>query len=517
MKSHGEASEGNVIESLSSNPNTSTSRALMACESCVKRKVRCDNNYPCSRCAARALVCNPRAFQRKRINASSKDSTATTSRSNNRTDEPHHTSVYSVLVGTPPSSSISSGQRDYNDTNIPVSGMDGYFPQNTRNVQALSMDISEASDRVEIEEVPYSTLCFSQSEPELAAPGYLNSQDLDSYFLMDWSQYPAHLAPMLSEDANGRISASTSHGLTQNNTLSPQPHHDNGMAFNNSAYYDHQEVIVGRDYWNVFKCTPSRPAGACPKSAPVLLQNLGAPSDENDILPTWDGQNIGASPSSTTTTDLPNILECTRDKLLAVGQGFVLKAHEIHSLGEITQDAQLAATRPDRSVGLLNLPSKFCLELFLKSFLRNFNSFYSTFPAGKMDVNDLMMLNNNKTSALLVLLAIAQGAMTEHSCEGLRLSGGLTEVCRISLYDMIERDILLARDQFVLQCALIFCIQALWSGDKWLMDIGAGQKGIYIAVGPCPHPLSSSLLDHCDVDYDHFTVYLLFARLIDVN
>ena len=62
------------------------------------------------------------------------------------------------------------------------------------------------------------------------------------------------------------------------------------------------------------------------------------------------------------------------------------------------------------------------------------------------------------------------------------LTGGLTEACRISLFDLIERNVIMSGDPIVLHSALLFTVQAAWSGDKWQMDIAMGQRGMYFAM-----------------------------------
>jgi hypothetical protein len=68
------------------------------------------------------------------------------------------------------------------------------------------------------------------------------------------------------------------------------------------------------------------------------------------------------------------------------------------------------------------------------------------------------------------------------SMEARWLTGGITEACRISLFDLIEKNIIMAGDPIVLRAALLFTVQAAWSGDKWQMDIAMGQRGMYFSM-----------------------------------
>jgi hypothetical protein len=92
---------------------------------------------------------------------------------------------------------------------------------------------------------------------------------------------------------------------------------------------------------------------------------------------------------------------------------------------------------------------------------------------------------NNQASTLLVLLMIAQGATATPTAEARCLTAGLIETCRISLFDIIERDVELSADPVVLRCALLFTILGAWSGDKWHSDIVMGQRCMYLSVSRC--------------------------------
>ncbi|KAG7107001.1 Transcription factor PfmaH like protein [Verticillium longisporum] len=47
---------------------------------------------------------------------------------------------------------------------------------------------------------------------------------------------------------------------------------------------------------------------------------------------------------------------------------------------------------------------------------------------------------------------------------------------------MIEKDVELSADPVALRCALLFTTLGAWSGDKWLMDIAMGQRGMYLSM-----------------------------------
>ena len=173
--------------------------------------------------------------------------------------------------------------------------------------------------------------------------------------------------------------------------------------------------------------------------------------------------------------------EMSRDKLLAITQSFLHKALEIHH-----DDTRELGRASDVSIGYSNfviLPPARVLEYFLREYSNSFERFYPLTARGALDPNALMQCRtNDKASSLLLLLMIAQGALTTPTVDGRWLAGGLTETCRISLFDLIEKNIMLSGDPLVLHSALLFTVQAGWSGDKWQMDIAMGQRGMYFAM-----------------------------------
>lgn len=163
--------------------------------------------------------------------------------------------------------------------------------------------------------------------------------------------------------------------------------------------------------------------------------------------------------------------------MLAITQTFLHKALEIHRGGFNGMRGRLNSPS---LLSFLVLPPSTILEYFLRSYVRNLSFFYSLAATSYIDPND--MIQHNQTSTLLVLLMIAQGASAVQTPEAQALSAGLIETCRISLFDIIEKDIEMCADPIALRCALLFTLLGAWSGDKWLMDIAMGQRGMYLSV-----------------------------------
>jgi hypothetical protein len=190
--------------------------------------------------------------------------------------------------------------------------------------------------------------------------------------------------------------------------------------------------------------------------------------------------------------------------MLAITQSFLHKALDIHR-GGINGYPKAGYASPG-DFNFIVLPPSNILEYFLRSYVRSLSDYYSLVVGGCVDPNELLHNNQNQASTLLVLLMIAQGAAAVPTAEARYLSAGLTETCRISLFDIIEKDVELSADPTALRCALLFTMLGLWSGDKWMMDISFGQRGMYLSVrNPFfPHHTPSILSSAHDLAYQPF-------------
>jgi len=237
-------------------------------------------------------------------------------------------------------------------------------------------------------------------------------------------------------------------------------------------------VILAEATWNLARCNPPPLSGNCPSTAIVHLQCLEQKSRQED---TWSALEKHMEQFDWDASDLASVVplsSCTRDKILAITQSFLHKALEIHRGGH--NGYTKSGYRSPRECNFIVLPPPKILEYFLRSYVRSLSVYYPLVTAGCVDPNE--MLQNNQASTLLVLLMIAQGAAAMPIQEARHLSAGLTETCRISLFDIVEKDVGLSADPTALRCALLFLVLGAWSGDKWLMDIAMGQRGMYMSV-----------------------------------
>jgi hypothetical protein len=241
-------------------------------------------------------------------------------------------------------------------------------------------------------------------------------------------------------------------------------------------------IIAAQDGWTVFRCTPSIPSSSCPRTARLNLERLELSLKNHEgwsnWSPSWDESDFQHGGQIM----VEKIGEATRDKLLAITQSFLHKALDIHKDGGNSSSSGESPGSIASGSNFVLLPPVRVLEYFLRSYANSFERYYPTSARGVLDTNELMQNYNDKASSLLILMMIAQGAMNIPSVEARWLTGGFTEACRISLFDLIEKNIIMAGDPIVLRAALLFTVQAAWSGDKWQMDIAMGQRGMYFAM-----------------------------------
>lgn len=252
-------------------------------------------------------------------------------------------------------------------------------------------------------------------------------------------------------------------------------------SISDSGVSDLGPIVAAQDGWTCFRCTSSIPPSSCPRTAKVNLerleQSLRNQEGWSKWRPTWDEADFQGGDYLT----VIQLHEGTRDKLLAITQTFLHKALEIHREGGSSTPSGMDSPGFAGSNFVL-LPPARILECLLRSYANSFERFFPLSSRGVLDANELMQKYNDKASSLLVLMMIAQGAMVMPSAEARSLTGGLTEACRISLFDVIEKNIIMASDPIVLRSAVLFTVQAAWSGDKWQMDIAMGQRGMYFAM-----------------------------------
>lgn len=228
---------------------------------------------------------------------------------------------------------------------------------------------------------------------------------------------------------------------------------------NSSEVPELELVIATEEAWPLARCNPRIFSGSCPRTAVAHLQTLQNCSKLEDA---WTSMNDMISPDcGDDSLSIAPLQTTTRDKIIAFAQSFLLKALMTHQGGLSGQNSGCASGAPV----FFTLPPSDVLENLLGNSVRSLTPYYSLVHGTILDPNKLMI--DNDTSTLLFLLMMAQGASTVPKAEARYLAAGLTETCRISLFDVIEKNVELSANPIVLKSAFLFVLLAAWGGDSW--------------------------------------------------
>ncbi|KAJ9608329.1 hypothetical protein H2200_007317 [Cladophialophora chaetospira] len=254
---------------------------------------------------------------------------------------------------------------------------------------------------------------------------------------------------------------------------------------NTSGLQEPDAVLAAHHTWPFFQCNrvDKQYAFAPPKTAAIYLEGLAQTLRSQTTWTAWTAQLDESSLDIATERKIQTeqIVGWSREKLLAITQSFLHKALDIHKADRAAREESPSSPDSSRDAFLM-LPPPEVMQYFLRSYVVRYEPYYSSVPAGRLDPNVFMQSNNSKAASLLILLMVASGASATATVEARYVASGLTEACRISLFDTIEKDVLQAREVLVLRSALLFTCLAAWSGDKWHMDMAMGQRGMYLAM-----------------------------------
>lgn len=240
-----------------------------------------------------------------------------------------------------------------------------------------------------------------------------------------------------------------------------------------SGLQEPDAVIASHQAWPFFQCNHvEKYAFYPPKTAHIYLEGLAQTLRNQATWQAWaalvDERTLDIATERKILTE--PIVGWSREKLLAITQSFLHKALDIHKNDRANREESPASPDSTRDTFLM-LPPPDVMQYFLRSYAVRYEPYYSSVPGGRLDPNALMYSANSKAASLLILLMVASGASATATVEARYIASGLTEACRISLFDLIEKDVMQSRDLLVLRSALLFICQAAWSGDKWHMDV----------------------------------------------
>ena len=354
------------------------------------------------------------------------------------------------ILQTPPttSHSIDSTMQLFGD-------MDGFLKQNGYSPSEDGLDGAGQSLMASGMQLPMD---FDMSlEPSVQDPNEYSGESMGS-------STPAHFTGSVSDSQ--RSSPRPRFGVPN--------HYPSVTPREPESGSDHQAVITARECWSYFKCNPTSSRKGCPKTGRIHLDGLEQTLKNQDawqhlmllpeiVKPVSDRYSIKVDPFNS----------FTRDKLLAITQLFLHKATNTHTANFSNRHHTIAA----EDTGFIVLPPPNTLELLLEAYTCHLDPHYLIVPTGLLDTNNLMRVGCAQTASLLLLLMIALGASAIPNVEARSLTHGLIEACRIPFRDVVEKNAELTEDFNVLRCGLLFTIAAVWSGDKWHMDVSAFCEG----------------------------------------
>lgn len=299
--------------------------------------------------------------------------------------------------------------------------------------------------------------------------------------------------PLMHRANHMAMLANGSARLTSRMNLETPPHHTHqrtqsgpspSSCSTTSGLQEPDAVLALHPLWPFFQCQRAERASiAQPKTASIYLEGLAQTLRNQATWQAWtaqlDERMLDISFERKISTE--PIVGWSREKLLAITQGFLHKALDIHKVHHASHDDSPASPESTHETFLM-LPPPEVMQFFLRSYVVRYEPYYCSIPGGRLDPNSLMHSSNSKAASLLILLMVASGASATATPEGRYVASGLTEACRVSLFDTVEKDVAQAREVLVLRSALLLICLAAWSGDKWHMDMAMGQRGLYLAV-----------------------------------
>lgn len=264
--------------------------------------------------------------------------------------------------------------------------------------------------------------------------------------------------------------------------------------------YDDDVVALVQDSWAGFRCNHSRSDLPNFKTTSMHLKGLAEMLHSQDVWDHWPmPANDKSESHSHSLVACAPVLSQTRDKLSSMFQSMLQTTFHAHGLshspsmppdfGDMPWDQRLGTTRTNSYVVL---PPANILESFLRSYSNRIEHLYPSICGSEIQPNSMLTSQRcPEIPALLLLLMIAAGATGSGLRDSFYFTNGLTEVCRVNLWQHSEHNAELRSDLIVLRCTLLLTILAAWSGDKCQMDASMGNRAVYLNM-----LTQSGLLNH---------------------
>ena len=438
-------------------PPTPT-RSAIACVECALTKTRCDRAYPCGRCRKRSLTC----VSRQRRSGKAIRASSVLALDDRVTQSSNPTGLLDRGI---PTSSEAAGHSRLNDP-------DSHTTANAVNEKANGLlqnpkDIATPN--------PTTAEIFFQS-PSLP----LDEWDAD-LFNLGWTPDPQHATTGLS------VPAFTSHAplhrspnMSQHDSVTPAS--QGGSRRSASEAEDNALLIGDWKHWSMCRCSPVPVAPAQDRTKASIVT-----IDHNFVRAgLWTGVTMDwrekLFESAERFTNVP-LSETTREWLLMIAQRFMRIAMDVHGLN-IDDSSPASPDEADFGVlgGYVRLPPSDALRQYLETVLKKYEPFYPLIPARILDPNQLAGARQGRGSSLLLFMMFAFGSGLDPAIKAQRFSTALTEICRHSIQDVLEKDSGAKGSGLLFYCSLMFIIKSAFSGDKAHMNIAVAHRHMYLTL-----------------------------------
>ena len=498
---------------------------------------------PCSLCTSKGIECHPRRSRRADTSANGSENrrrNANSSRPSNAHKRPNASSKNSTSRAAGDHESVfglfDSYDIDFGNPEL----ASGSSTSSSNHIQATNSRVAQQSSMINIEGGPLGNSLLDSSyfdssianvaigdfEPypawdQMHMDGHLldtsmlepQGMELEHGFSLDLTPMPtrqlSHFRRASSEHAPIDKTPSIhpvdsvidmSHSSPHTRTNSPiraigSRSSDSALATSKPKaitfqnLYDDDIITIVQDSWAGFRCNQSRPGLPNLQTTSMHLKGLAEMLHSQDVWDQWPMPMTDKLELHWTShISCTPVLSQTRDKMSSMFQSMLQTTFHSHGLSrspsmppdfsEIPWDNRLGATRTNSYVVL---PPANILESFLHSYTNRVEHLYPSVCGGEIQPNSMLSNSRNpEIPALLLLLMIAAGATGSGRRDSFYFTNGLTEVCRVNLWQLSEHNAELRSDLTVLRCTLLLTILAAWSGDKCQMDASMGNRAVYL-------------------------------------
>lgn len=239
---------------------------------------------------------------------------------------------------------------------------------------------------------------------------------------------------------------------------------------------DHSVESRTRPQWPYIRCNPGESFGEDRRPCGTVLEDMVALMGNAEAWDIWEVDDMAVDHRSASMSVIDPLASATRDRLLGATQMFLYRAIQNNRPGS-------ASGRPnfeDLERPLITLPSSTILEGFIECYARRVDSYIGLTPSASIGVNEILHCGSIETGSLLLMLFVAHGALLTPQPQAQVFAAGLTEVCRLTLLDVLEKHGI--SDPIAGRCALLYLALCAWSSEKFYADLAVVQRGTFLSM-----------------------------------